>query len=123
MKYLKQFFIIVLFSFVGELLHCMIPISIPASIYGLVLLFVALLIGIIKLPQVKETAFFLIEIMPIMFVPAGVGLMESWGALQEMLIPVLVIMIVSTILVMGVAGQVTQLVIHRERKKTGGRKK
>ncbi len=123
MKYVKQLFIIVLFSFIGEWLHELIPIAIPASIYGLLLLFTALFTGIVKLPQIKETAAFLIEIMPIMFVPAGVGLMENWGVLQEMLIPALVIMMVSTALVMGVAGRVTQLAIHMEAKKTGGRKK
>lgn len=123
MKYLKQLFIILLFSFLGEVLHDLIPISIPASIYGLVLLFIALVTGIVKLSQVKETSDFLIEIMPIMFVPAGVGLIESWGALQEILIPVLVIMVVSTILVMGVAGRVTQWIMKKESKKTGERKR
>lgn len=123
MKYLKQLFIILLFSFLGEVLHDLIPISIPASIYGLVLLFIALVTGIVKLSQVKETSDFLIEIMPIMFVPAGVGLIESCGALQEILIPVLVIMVVSTILVMGVAGRVTQWIMKKESKKTGERKR
>lgn len=113
MKYLKQLMMILLFSFIGELLHLIIPLSIPASIYGLVLLFAGLVSGIIKLSQVKETAKFLIDIMPIMFVPAGVGLMESWQELQPILLPVTLIMIVSTILVMGVSGRVTQFVIGR----------
>lgn len=123
MKHLNQLFIIILFSFIGELLHELIPISIPASIYGLLLLFTALFTGAVKLSQVKETAAFLLEIIPIMFVPAGVGLMNSWGVLREMLIPALVVVIVSTILVMGVAGRVTQLAINKELKKTGACKK
>jgi holin-like protein len=115
MKYLLQFWIILLFSFLGELLHYLIPLQIPASIYGLLLLFAALCTGIVKLPQVKETAKFLIEIMPLLFVPAGVGLLGSWGVLQPILVPVLVIMAVSTVLVMGISGRVTQLVIRREK--------
>jgi holin-like protein len=67
---------------------------------------------------VKETAKFLIEIMPMMFVPAGVGLMESWGELQPILLPVVVIMVVSTVLVMGVSGRVTQGMIHRKKEGT-----
>jgi holin-like protein len=115
MKYLLQFWIILLFSFLGELLHYLIPLQIPASIYGLLLLFAALCTGIVKLPQIKETAKFLIEIMPLLFVPAGVGLLGSWGVLQPILVPVLVIMVVSTVLVMGISGRVTQFVIRREK--------
>lgn len=112
MKYVKQFFIIICFSFLGELLNRIIPLKIPASIYGLVLLFLALLFGIIKLPQVKETAHFLITIMPIMFIPPGVGLLDSWGILQKIWIPVFVISVISTILVMGISGKVTEIIIH-----------
>ena len=117
MKYLRQLLIILLFSFIGELLHAFIPLQIPASIYGLVLLFEALMAGWIKLPQVSETAKFLIEIMPMMFIPAGVGLMVSWGELKPILLPVCVIVVVSTILVMGVSGRVTQTMMRSARKK------
>ena len=112
MKYLRQLLIILIFSFVGEVLHYLVPIQIPASIYGLVLLFIALMTGLIQLPQVEETAKFLIEIMPMMFIPAGVGLLESWGVLKPILVPVIVILIVSTFLVMGVSGLVTQGIMH-----------
>lgn len=116
MRYIRQFLIIVLFSFVGELLHEIIPLQIPSSIYGFVLLFAALCTGIIKLPQVKETAKFLIDIMPILFVPAGVGLLESWDVLRPILLQVIVILVVSTVLVMGVSGLVTQKIILRKKK-------
>ena len=112
MKYLRQLLIILIFSFAGEVLHYLIPIQIPASIYGLVLLFIGLMTGLIQLSQVQETAKFLIEIMPMMFIPAGVGLLESWGVLKPILVPVIVIIIVSTILVMGVSGLVTQGIMY-----------
>ena len=117
MKYLRQLLIILIFSFIGEILHSLIPIQVPASIYGLVLLFIALLTGIIQLPQVKEAAKYLIEIMPLMFIPAGVGLLESWGDLKSILIPVLLLLVASTILVMGVSGKVTQGIIQRSKRK------
>ena len=117
MKYLRQLLIILIFSFIGEILHSLIPIQVPASIYGLVLLFIALLTGIIQLPQVKETAKYLIEIMPLMFIPAGVGLLESWGNLKSILVPVLLLLVESTILVMGVSGKVTQGIIQRSKRK------
>lgn len=115
MKYIKQFGIILIFSFIGELMHIFIPLKIPASIYGLVLLFTALALRIIKLESVHETGKFLIEIMPLMFIPAGVGLLTSWGILKPICIPVIVITVVSTILVMGVSGSVTQLIIRHDR--------
>ena len=119
MKYLRQFMIILLVSFVGELLKYAIPLPVPASIYGLVILFILLDTGMLKLDAVKDTAIFLIEIMPLMFIPAGVGLMESWGDLNSMLVEVLVITVVSTVLVMGVSGKVTELVLKHSARKKG----
>ena len=112
MKYIRQFLIILLISFLGELLKELLPLPVPASIYGLVLLFLALEFHIIPLEAVKETGKFLIEIMPILFVPAGVGLIESWDALRPIFVPVVVIMVVSTVVVMAVSGRVTQAVMR-----------
>lgn len=119
MKYLRQFMIILLVSFVGELLKYVIPLPVPASIYGLVILFILLETGVLKLDAVKDTAIFLIEIMPLMFIPAGVGLIESWGDLSNMLVEVTVITVVSTVLVMGVSGKVTELVLKHSARKKG----
>ena len=117
MKYLKQLLIILIFTFAGEILHYVVPLQIPASIYGLVLLFAALVLGFIKLPQVEETAKLLIEVMPLMFIPAGVALLKRWRDLKPILIPVAVIMVVSTVLVMGVSGKVTQGIMNHAGKK------
>lgn len=112
MKYIKQFGIIILISFVGEILNRVIPLPVPASIYGIVILFLCLEFKIIKLSSVKEVSAFLVEIMPIMFVPVAVGLMESWEILKPSLIAYIVITVVTTIIVMASSGIVTQLVIR-----------
>ncbi len=117
MKYIKQFLIILLISFIGEGLNYLIPAPIPASIYGMVILFVCLCTKIIKLDDVKDTGLFLIEIMPLMFIPAGVGLMKSWGVLKPLLIPVLVITVVSLVAVMGISGRVSQSIIKGKKSK------
>ena len=117
MKYVRQLLIILFVSFLGELLKSIIPLSIPASIYGMVLLFLALELKILKVSDIKETSNFLIEIMPLMFVPAGVGLLDSWGALQPIWIQVVVITLISTVIVMGVSGSITQFVIRKGKKK------
>lgn len=112
MKYVKQFLIILFISFLGEVLKYVLPLPVPASIYGLVLMFAALETGLLKLDSVRETGKFLIEIMPMMFIPAGVGLLEAWGTLRESLLAIAVIVVVSTILVMGISGKVTQGVMR-----------
>lgn len=117
MKYLRQFCIILLLSFLGEGLHIILPLPVPASVYGLVLMLAALQTGILKTHQVRETAGFLIEIMPVMFIPAAAGLLNAWGVLKPVFIPVAVITAVTTVFVMAVTGLVTQGIIRKGRKK------
>ncbi len=119
MKYVKQFAMILLVSFAGELLNYLLPLPVPASIYGLVLMLVCLLTGIIKLDAVRDTACFLIEIMPLMFIPTAVGLMASWSVIKENLLAYLVIAVVTTVVVMAVSGLVTQGVLKRNEKGEG----
>ena len=122
MKHVYRLSIILGISFLGELLNRWIPLPIPASIYGLVLMLAGLISGIIPLESVRGTGRFLIEIMPVMFIPAGVGLMASWDVLRPMVVPVEVIMVVSTFVVMAASGWVTQAVIRRERRAKGADK-
>ena len=117
MKLLKQFLIILAISFIGELLKYLLPLPVPASIYGMVILFIGLLTGIIPLASVKDAGKFLIEIMPVMFIPAGVGLMSSWGTLKPVLLPVSIITVVSFLTVVGATGRTSQWLIRRERRK------
>ena len=113
MKFLRQFMIILLLSFLGEVLKMFIPLPIAASVYGLVLMLLCLVTGILKTSQVKEAAFFLIEIMPVMFIPAAAGLIDSWKVLQPLLLPILVITVVITIFVMVVTGKIAQMIAQK----------
>lgn len=113
MKYVKQFLLILFISFIGEIFNKLIPLPIPASIYGMMILFFGLLIGIIKLENVKEVGSFLIEIMPIIFIPAGVGLMTSWVTLKKILIPVLIITALTNVTVMLATGHISQMIIRK----------
>ena len=112
---------ILLFSFIGEFFRMVIPLPVPASVYGLVLLLAALLTGVIKLDQVEGAADFLIEIMPVMFIPAGVGLLTACSVLKPVCVPIILITVITTVVVMIVTGRVTQTVIRMDRKK--GQKK
>jgi holin-like protein len=118
MKYMKQFGIILIVTCVGEFLHHFLPLPIPGSIYGLVLMLVLLCTHALHIEDVKDTAEFLIEIMPLMFIPAAVGLLTAWTDLKPVLIPILVITVVSTVLVMGVTGTVTQAIMRLRKRQT-----
>lgn len=113
MKILRQFSIILLISLVGEALSYLIPLPIPASIYGIALLFLLLCTGALRVESIREVSSFLIAIMPVMFIPAAVELMESFGLLLPALPAYIVITLVSTIAVMAVAGRAAQAVIRR----------
>lgn len=117
MKYIKQLAWILFISFMGEVLRYFIPLPIPASIYGLVLMIIALRTKLLKLDSVKDTGKYLIDIMPLAFIPACVGLMTAWDVLKPILVPVVIISGVSTVLVMGITGRVTQSIIRREKRK------
>ncbi len=119
MKYIRQFCIIMGISFLGEGLRYLIPLQIPASIYGLVILFLCLQFKLIALSSVRETGYFLIEIMPLMFIPATVGLLDAWPSLRPVLLPIISIIVVSTFVVMVVSGRVTQLAMRTETKENG----
>ena len=116
MKLIKQFIYIIAFTFIGELLHFLIPLPIPASIYGIVLLFIALMKKWVKVSDIRETSTFLIAIMPVMFIPAAVGLIDSWQDIQSNFLKFAIVTVVSTFVEMGVAGYITQLTIRKSKK-------
>lgn len=116
MKYIYQFGLILAISFLGEALKFLLPLPVPASIYGLVLMLLALQLKIFPLDSVKEAGELLIDIMPLMFIPAGVGLLESWDQLGDIWLQVLLITAVSTVVVMVVTGHVTQFMIRMRKK-------
>lgn len=118
MKYIHQFLIIMLISFVGELLS-LLPLPVLASVYGLLILLFCLFTGIIKLKDIEEVADWLILIMPVLFVPSAVSLMNVGDELLGDLLVIGIVLIVSTIVVMVVTGKVAQYMIERKEKDNG----
>ena len=113
MKFVFQFARIMGFCLAGELLHRVLPLPIPAGIYGLVLLAAALLTGLIRLEQVKQTGDFLSSLFPLLFIPTVAGVMEVWDLIEGNLIPILIALVPVTWAVMAAAGRVTQTIMDR----------
>ena len=116
MKYIKQFAIIIFLSFLGEILHEILPLPVPASIYGIIILFLCLELKIISVSSVKESSSFFIEIMPVLFIPAAVGLVDSWQIIKAAWIEYAVITVISTVVVMAVSGKTVQFVMRFTKK-------
>lgn len=121
MTYIFQFCTILIVCFIGEILYALIPLPIPANIYGLVIMLLCLAFKIIKLEKIEKTADFLLNIMPLMFIPAAVSLITVWTELKNILIPVILIVIASTVIVMAVTGKTAEFIIKHDRRKDNER--
>lgn len=119
MKYVWQLVIILGVSFLGELLNFLLPLPVPASIYGLVILFLLLLTKVIKVETIRETSDFFLVTMPILFIVAGVGVIDYWDIIKPRLAPAAIIMLVVTIVIMVSTGKITQLLIKAKEKRRG----
>ena len=120
MKYIKQLLIILTVTALGEGCRMLIPLPVPGSVYGLLLMLLFLKTKIIKPEQVETVSAFLISVMPIMFVPSLAGLVENAETIRKMLLPLLVICIVTTLIVAAVSGLATEQVLKRNEKKGAG---
>lgn len=116
MKYVFQFGLILAVTFVAELIYSYVPLPVPASIYGLTIMLILLVTKIIRLEWVKDSAKYLVAIMPIMFIPAGAKLITVAEMILPVIFPVLLTLILTTVIVMAVSGKVTEFIIKRESK-------
>lgn len=120
MKYFPQFLYILLFTLLGEVLQAVIPLPIPAAIYGLVLLLIALSTGLLKEEKVADASNFLISIMPVLYVAPAVKILQYWGLIAPNLAAICIITAASTVIVFAVSGLVTQWIRRRQEGKAHG---
>lgn len=113
MQFLLRFLIIALVSFAGELLNYLIPLSVPGSIYGFIIMFILLLTKVIKLDYIKPVSDFLLNVMPVTFIAPGVALITVLSELESILLPLLITVTLSTAVVMGVVGIVVEKIVKR----------
>jgi len=109
-----------IFVFLGELLGYIIPLPIAGSIYGLVLLFIALVTGVVKLSWVSDVADWLHRVMPLFFVAPAVAIIDIWSDISDVwwkLVLLLVIAYVVTMVATGVTAD--RLIGRRKRGKLG----
>lgn len=117
MKHLISIGIITAVCFAGELLYFLLPLPVPAGIYGLLILLALLLTGIVKVRQLEHTAHFFLTIMPLLFLEPAVKLMTSFQALRGNIIPILLLCLVSTVIVTAVTGVTAEKICSRRNPK------
>ncbi len=117
MKKVFQFGIILGIAAVSELINHIVPLPIPASVYGMCILFVLLQTKALRLDQVKEVADILLRAMPMMFVPLCAGLMAQVDVILSIWLPLLLIITIGTVIVLVVTGRTTQGIIKLERRR------
>lgn len=113
MRLLRQFLIVLIICFIGEVLNKVVHIPLPGSIIGMILLFIFLFTGVIRLEMIDEISKFLIDHLAFFFIPSGVGLLAYMGIISENFIPIIAICLITTILVMVVTGVTIQLIKGR----------
>ena len=113
MKLIRQTLWIIFFTFVGEVLNKALPLPVPAGVYGLILMLIFLMRGIVRLDEVEDAGNFLLETMSIMFLPAAVGIMTVTKLLFPVLLPYTVIIFLSSFLVLSVTGLSAELILRK----------
>ena len=89
MKILTQLAVLLLICFVGEGIALLLPIPFPASVISMVLLFLLLCTGALKLRQIEDAAEFLTKNMAFFFIPAGVEILENYKPVADKILPLL----------------------------------
>ncbi|NKI73320.1 hypothetical protein Dpoa2040_000507 [Dickeya sp. CFBP 2040] len=112
-QYLRAFALIYLCLFAGNAISALLPITIPGSILGMLILFALLASQILPSSWVKPGCRLLIRHMALLFVPIGVGVMNYFGILRDQFGPIVVSCLISTFVVMIVVGYTTQI-MHRD---------
>lgn len=117
MKYVKEIAVIWAVTMIGEWLNMCLPFPVPTGVYGLFVMLILLCTGIIRLQDVEHVGGFLLDIMPLLFIPASVAVMESFGDIKPVLGQLVAITLLTTIIVMTVTGRVSQWIIKRKERK------
>lgn len=76
-KLLVQIGIVFGICLVGEGIAAVLPFAFPASVLSMLLLFVLLLCGVLKVEHIREKGDFLLKNMAFFFIPSGVALLEQ----------------------------------------------
>lgn len=114
---LKQFSIILIIYFLGDLMQKALGLPIPGNVLGMLILFFSLYTGVVKLNVIDKISDFLLENMAFFFLPAGASLITCFTLLEGKLTAILAVSLISTFVILAVTGLTVELVQRFFRKK------
>lgn len=114
--FLQQAFIFAIVMLVANIIKGFLPMPMPASAIGLILLFIALSTKIVKVEQVEGLGNKLISIISFLFVPAAISVINSLGILSTSGLQIMLIIIVATVILLAIAGWSTQVFLKKRAK-------
>lgn len=117
LKILKQIFIILIITFLGELISKTLSLPIPGNVLGMLLLLIALLTRVIKPEHIEEVSNYLLNNLAFFFVPASIGIMGCVDVLKGNVTKLLIICFISTCIVLVVTAHTVQFVSKLMNKK------
>lgn len=123
MKLLVQIAVVFGICLVGEGVAALLPIPFPASVISMILLFLLLLFKVLRPHHIQEKANFLMKHMAFFFIPAGVGIMEQYQLVEGSLLPLLLVVVLTTLLTFAVTAFTVRGVLALQRRLTGKKRK
>lgn len=111
--FFQQALTLAVILFISKIIEAVMPIPMPASVIGLVLLFIALCTGIVKLEQVESVGTALTNNISFLFVPAGISVINSLPILSKSPILIILLIIISTIFLLVCTGYASQLLVTK----------
>lgn len=115
MKIFREIIVIFGLYYIGDFISKHLPIPLPGSLIGMIVLFILLYFQIIKLKHIQSVSNFLLSHLPFFFIPAGVALLNSFVKIKEIWIAMLVTCAITTFLTMGCSGWSIQKLMERKR--------
>ena len=117
---LKSVFIILLYQLIGELFQKFFGLSIPGPVIGLVLLLLTLLLiqkrqrAVIIKEDLYNSAEILLNYLPLLFIPVGVGVVMHLSLLEDNLASVVLVIILGTLLTLALTGYVMEKILRKK---------
>ena len=121
MKIVTQVGIIFSICWISQIIEKLLPFSFPASVIGMILLFILLCVHILKVDHIREKSDFLLEHMAFFFIPAGVSIINYFDVLKKWVVQL--ICVVSTVVTFAVTAYSMKLALYLMQKKKSGRAK
>ena len=123
MKLMVQVGIVFGVCLIGQAISAFLPIAVPGSVLSMVVLFLILALGIVKVDHIRLKADFLLKNMAFFFIPAGVGIIADFSKIRGSILPLLAVIVLTTIITFAVTAFTVRGVMELQNRLTKPRRR